>query len=131
MFEITSLSAKDTFLLELQSGNDEALKDKDGNTLSVTIYGPGSKPYVKAQAARTQRMLDRMARKGKVKLNAEEQAHESADFLAACTVSFNGWAYKGAADADAILAAYSDPSIGFIADQVSKAVGDWGNFTTS
>lgn len=131
MFEITSLAAKDTFVLELLNGNDEPLTGADGKALSVTVYGPGSKPFVKAQAARTQRMLDRMAKKGKVKLDAAEQARENADFLAACTVSFNGWAHHGKADAEAVLAAYNDPTIGFIADQVGKAVGDWGNFTNS
>lgn len=127
MFEITNLAAKDTFTLELLSANDEPLLDKDGKPLSVTVYGPGSKAYQKANAARTQRLLDAMAKKGKQKLNAEEQVRENAAFLAACTVSFNGWAYKG--DATAFEAAYADPSIGFIADQVSKAINDWANFT--
>lgn len=131
MFEITTLAAKDTFVLDLVNANDEPLKDADGTQLSVTVYGPGSKPYTKAQAARTQRMLDRMAKKGKVKLNAQEQTDENAEFLAACTASFNGWQYKGAADVAAIEAAYKDPTIGFIADQVGKAIGDWANFTNS
>jgi hypothetical protein len=39
--------------------------------------------------------------------------------------------YQGKNDPDAILAAYNDAAIGFIADQVGKAVGDWGNFTNS
>ena len=131
MFEITSLAAKDTFILALMNANDEPLLDADGKALSVTVYGPGSKAYTKAQASRTQRMLDRMAKKGKIKLSAEDQAREGAEFLAACTASFNGWSYQGKADPDAILAAYSDTSIGFIADQVSKAVTDWSNFTSS
>lgn len=131
MFEITTLAAKDTFVLELLNANDEPLKDAEGKPLSVTVYGPGSKAYTKAQAARTQRMLDRMAKKGKVKLNAQEQTEENAEFLAACTDSFNGWQYKGAADAAAIEAAYKDPTIGFIADQVGKAIGDWANFMNS
>ena len=33
--------------------------------------------------------------------------------------------------AEAILAAYSDPAIGFISDQVAKAMNDWANFTSS
>ena len=130
-FEITSLAAKDTFTLELLNADDEPLRDTDGNALSVTIYGPGSKVYAKAQAARTQRLMDRMAKRGKVKLSAEEQQRENAEFLAACTVSFNGWAYQGKADQEAIEAAYNDPSIGFIAEQVNKAIGDWANFTKS
>jgi hypothetical protein len=30
---------------------------------------------------------------------------------------------------DQFKTAYSDASIGFIAEQVNKAIGDWGNFT--
>ena len=75
--------------------------------------------------------FDRMAKKGKVKLNAQEQTEENAEFLAACTDSFNGWQYKGSADAAAIEAAYKDPTIGFIADQVGKAIGDGANFMNS
>jgi hypothetical protein len=127
MFEITTLAAKDTFTLDLVSASDEPLIDADGKRLSVTVYGPGSKTYQKANAERTQRMIDRMAKRGKVKLSAEEQQRENAAFLAACTVSFNGWAYRG--DNTAFEAAYSDPAIGFIADQVAKAVGDWANFS--
>lgn len=131
MFEITTLAAKDTFTLELMSGNDEPLANAEGKLLSVTVYGPGSKAYTKATSARNQRMLDRMAKRGKVKLNAEEQARENAEFLAACTVSFNNWAYKGKADESVFEAAYSDSSIGFIAEQVNKAINDWANFTNS
>lgn len=130
MFEITTLAAQETFVLELCNANDEPLTNPDGTKPSVTVYGPGSKVYQKAQAARTQRLMDRMAKKGKVKLSAEEQLREQAEFLAACTVSMNHWAYKGRTDAAAIADAYADPSIGFIADQVAKAVGDWANFTS-
>lgn len=131
MFEITSIAAKDTFTLELVNANDEPLKDDAGKACSVTIYGPGSKEHQRAQAKRTQRMMDQLAKKGKMKLTAEEQQREQAEFLAACTASINGWAYKGETTPEAILAAYSDPSIGFIADQVTKAMGDWANFMGS
>jgi hypothetical protein len=131
MFEITSIAAKDTFTVELMNANDEPLFDADGKPISVTVYGPGSKHHQRAQARRTQLMLDRMAKKGKMKLTAEEQQKEQAEFLAACTVSFNGFAYNGATTPEAIVAAYSDTSIGFIADQVAKALGDWANFTNS
>lgn len=131
MFEITSIAVKDTFVLELLNANDDPLLDADGKAISVTLYGPGSKVFTRAQAARNQRMIDRAAKKGRVKIKAEEQIEENAEFLAACTASFNGWTYKGAADAAAVEAAYKDPSIGFISDQVGKAIGDWANFTNS
>lgn len=131
MFEITTLAARDTFTLELVNTNDEPLVDADGKPLSVTLYGPGSKAYARAMSERNQRLIDRSSRKGKIKLSLEEQTREGAQFLADCTVSLNGWAYQGATDHAAILAAYCDRSIGFIADQVSRAVGDWANFTSS
>jgi len=131
MFEITSIAAKDTFTLELMGTNDEPLVGADGKPLTVTVYGPGSKEHQRAQAKRTQRMMDQLAKKGKMKLTAEEQQREQAEFLAACTESINGWAYKGETGPEAILAAYSDPAIGFISDQVTKALSDWANFTNS
>jgi hypothetical protein len=131
MFEITILAAKDTFTLELLNADDTPLVGADGAPLSITVYGPGSKAYAAAQAARNQRMLDRVAKKGKTKLSAEEQTAENVNFLAACTVSFNGWGYHGQADAQAIAAAYADTKLGFISDQVSRAVNDWANFTSS
>lgn len=127
MFEITTLAAQETFTLELVGPSDEPLRDEQGSALSVTVYGPGSKAYQRASAARTQRLLDKMAKRGRNRLSGEEQLSEQAAFLAACTVSFNGWAYKG--DPQAFEAAYADPAIGWIADQVAKAVGDWANFT--
>lgn len=131
LFEITSIAARDSFIVLLNNANDEPLKNLAGERLSISVYGPGSKAYAKATATRTQRMLDRMAKKGRVKLKAEEQVEEAAEFLAAVTISFNDWAYKGGTDAVAMLAAYKDPTIGFIADQVQAAVGDWANFSTS
>ena len=130
-FEITQLAAKDTFELELNNANGEPMFAAEGQRISVTVYGPGSKQHQAAQARRNQRIMDRMAKRGKAKLSAEEQRIEQAEYLGACTKSFNHWAYKGNADQGAIVAAFADPTIGFIADQVSAAIGDWANFSSS
>lgn len=130
-FEITTLAVQETCVVELCNADDTPLYNAEGERLSVTVYGPGSKAYQKAQATRNQRLMERLAKKGKVQLSAEEQVREQAELLAACTASFNGWVYKGSADAAAFLAAYADPAIGFIAEQVGKAVGDWANFTVA
>lgn len=131
MFEITTIAARDTFTLELLGGNNDPLLDTEGKPISVTVYGPGSKAYLQAQSARNQRLMDRMAAKGSIKLSCEEQIVESAEFLADTTICFNGWGYKGANDPAAIRAAYQDTSIGFIVDQISKASNTWANFTSS
>lgn len=134
MFDITTLKAEETGTLELLNGQDEALVDDKGKRLSITLYGPGSKQYANAQAKRNNRTVERLRKKGKSDLSAEEQAAETAEFLAACTVSFNGWEYTPAKDRgekEHFKAAYADPSLGFIRDQVSEFIGDWANFTGS
>lgn len=131
MFEITTKAAKDTAVIDLNDLAGQPLCDEAGNRLSVTVFGPGSKAYAAAQAARQQRMLDLVARKGRnARLSAEDARRDSAQFLAACTVSFNGFAYKGASDAAAYEQAYADPGLGWLADQVGQAVSDWANFSS-
>ena len=127
-FDISSLAVNATATIELESTDGELLTNADGETLTVTIYGPGSKQYQKAQGVRNRAILD-YVRKGNKKMKDDEQRELDAEFLAACTVSFNGFAYKELTGSEMFKAAYLDPAIGFIADQVNKSVGDWANFT--
>ena len=132
MFDITSIAASETSVLELLNAADEPLLDADGNPLTITLYGPGSTQFQRATARRQNKLLDRLKKKGKADLSPDEQSAEQADFLASVTVSFNGWSYPPAGKAtgaELFKAAYKDRSIGFIADQVQAFVGDWANFT--
>jgi hypothetical protein len=134
MFDITTLAATDTSTLELVGGDDAPLFDDKGKRLSITVYGPGSKIYQRAQARQQNHLMDKIKKRGKMDQSAEEKLAEQADFLAACTVSFNGFAYPSAEDAtgqDHFRKAYADPSIGFIAAQVAAHINDWANFTKS
>jgi hypothetical protein len=57
-------------------------------------------------------------------MSAEEQRAEQAEFLAAITVSFNGFGYPPAGEAtgkDLFRALYMDRSVGFITDQVQRS----------
>lgn len=133
MFDITQESATETGTVELRRGDESPMLDGAGNPLSVTVHGPGSKPYAEASARRANRITDKMRRKGgKFTQTADEKAAEEADFLADITISFNGWSHPaadGKSGRAAFHAAYSDRKIGFIADQVTEFVNDWGNFT--
>lgn len=131
LFEITTLAVKDKIVFDLNNANDKPLFNAAGERLSVTICGPGTKLYSKAHAVRAQRMMDRAISTRRGRAVSEDAEDDDAEFLAAITTSFNGWGYKGANDPKAILAAYKDRTIGFIADQISKAVGDWANFLKS
>ncbi len=126
--DITIFSARDTAtitLLHPVSGNPIT---SDKGPATVTLYGPGTAQHQAASAARQQRLMDRLATGKAGQISVEAQNKEQAAFLAACTHSISGWDYKGGTDQAAITAAYLDHGIGWIADQVGKALGSWANF---
>ena len=55
MFDITTLSAAETSTVELLGGDDAPLYDDKGKPLSITVYGPGTKVYQRAQARQVRR----------------------------------------------------------------------------
>lgn len=128
MFDISKLAVKETAVIELESPDGEPLLNENGEVLSITVYGPGSKQFQRAQGKRNRAILE-YVRKGGKKMKDEEQRELDAEFLADCTASFNGFVYKDLTGYEMFKAAYLDPSIGFIAEQVNKAIGDWANFT--
>lgn len=134
MFDITKLAATETSIVELVGGDDAPLYDDKGKRLTITVYGPGTKVYQRAQQRQQNQLMDKIKKRGKMDQTAEEKLAEQADFLAACTVSFNGFAYPpadGLEGQELFRKAYADPSIGFIATQVATHINDWANFTKS
>lgn len=129
--DIRKFAVEPTSRLHLRDANDELMyaDDKKAKPIAVNLYGPGSKQHAKAQAAQENRMIDKLKRKGKTEQTAEQKAAEKADLLADCTASFENMEYEGLAGADLAKAVYADISIGFIADQVARHIGDWSNFT--
>lgn len=128
MFDISSLAVKDTTIVELETPTGDELFNDKGERLSVTVYGPGSKQFNRAQGVRNRAILEYVKRGGK-KMKEGEQRELDADFLASCTVSFNNFAYKDFTGSEMFKEAYLDTAIGFISEQVNKAIGDWANFT--
>lgn len=130
--DIRTLAVEETATLHLKNAADELLYDETQQPVTVTLYSPGSKPYARAQAARSNRYLERTRKKGKIELSADEQIRETAEFLAAVTVEFSANFKYGdsALEGEALFrAVYGDKTIGFIAEQVNAHVTDWGNFT--
>lgn len=126
MFEISSLAVKETTDIHLHGADDELLYDEAGQPITITVNGPGTKAYAKAQQAKNKVLMEYM-RKGKNK--ADTTLADTAEFLARVTVSFNNFQYKGLSGYEQFKACYLDASIGFIAEQVNKELGDWSNFT--
>ena len=126
--DIRQHAVSETTVLHLRDASEELMFDGD-KPCTVTIYGPGSKQYARAQTEQSNRLIDRMKKKGKTNQSAEEAAKEKSEFLAACTHSFQNVDYDNLGGDEKHKAIYSDPSIGFIADQVAKHLADWSNFT--
>lgn len=136
MADIRKHAVEETSVLHLRDANDELMYDEgpDGQPdltkpRRVVVFGPGSKPYAKAQAANSNKMVDKLKKKGKTDQTAAEKAAEQADFLAACTKAMENIEYEQLTGEALFKAVYADTSIGFIAEQVNKHLGDWANFS--
>jgi len=129
--DIRKFAVEPTSKLHLRDANDQLMFADEAGTLpiAVSLYGPGSKQYARAQAAQSNRMLEKLKRKGKVDQSADDKTKEQAEFLSACTAGWENIEYEQLSGEALSMAIYSDISIGFIADQVAKHLGDWANFT--
>lgn len=133
MLDITSQAVVDTAPIHLKGADGEHLFDTKGNPVRIVIYGPGSKPFAAIEARQTARAVKRMQdNDGKVSVAPPEQrTKEQAEDLAAITVAFENFTYPPAGDKqgqDLFEAFYADPKLGYMAQQVLKAVQNWGNF---
>lgn len=131
MADIRKFAVQETSVLHLRDASDELMyaDEERKKPMTITLYGPGSKQYAKAQTRNSNRMIDKLKKKGKSDQTAEEKAQEIAEFLADCTKSFEHIDYDGLQGEELFKAVYADKSIGFIAEQANKHLGDWGNFT--
>lgn len=129
--DIRQLAVQETAVLHLRDGADNLLYEGGdlAKPVTITLYSPGSKVYAKASAERNNRIVARLKQRGKADRSADESAQEAAEFLAACTHSFAHIELDDLQGEALYLAVYTDASIGFIAEQAGKYLGEWGNFT--
>ena len=132
MFDLNTLSLKDTVELQLRHPvTDESLFADEAKTLPVciTLYGTSSKQYRNAITNLQNRQLNR----GKKKVSAEVMRDEGIEILVACSEKATNMVYNGApvTNAATFRALYSDPTFGWLKDQVDAALGDVGNFLNS
>ena len=134
--DIRKFAVEETSVITLNDAADAPMVGEDGKPMTVTLYGPGSKHYARAQAAQTNRMIDKLKRKGKSDETDEQKRREQAEFLAACTKEFSPNIEYPNGDGKSLTgealhkAVYAELSIGFIAEQVGKHLGEWSNFKT-
>lgn len=128
--DIKKLKAADTAKIHIKDGNGEFLYDGD-KPVTITIYGPGSKQFGVVESRQSARAIKRMQdNDGKITAAPhEDRLRETAEDLAAITIAMEGLEDGDKQGQDLFEAIYSDPQLGYIARQVSKAVADWSNFT--
>ena len=130
MTDIRKFEVEETSVIALRGSDDSPLMVDDGQPMTVTVYGPGSKPYAKAQAAQQNKLMERLRKKGKLDQGAEESRQEQIDLLVACTKEFSANIECDALKGEALYrAVYSNRGLGFISEQVAKHIAEWGNFT--
>lgn len=131
MSSIKKLAIESTGTMLVRDAAGE-LVEENGVQWGITFHSPGTKPFQKAKHAfdekRSNSITAMMTGKSDSKRTAEDDNRELAEFLAAVTVSLNGFDYEGGKGYEAIKAMYADLEIGHIAIDANKFLGDRGNF---
>ena len=137
MSDIRKYKVEQTSRLDLlDAGGKQMYADKADGTPDETkpmvavVYGPGSKIHAEASQERSNRMIDKLKKKGKTDTTEADERKQTAIFLAKCTQSFENVTYDDLEGKKLFEAVYADREIGFIAEQVGKHLGDWENFST-
>ena len=135
IFQIKTLAIAALSTMPVRDAAGEPQLDAAGQPITITLYGPGSKQHQKAKHAAEERnnnrAFSRMQGKADAKLTAVEKTAENAEFLAACTVSFNGFGSDDLTGHELFKAVYSDIEIGHIADDAMKFIAERANFLKS
>lgn len=124
-FDLSAFEVTETATLDVIGLNEEPLLHK-GQPVRITVHGPGSAAFVRAEgkAAAASQARAMAALRGKVsKTDRDEQRQQLAEKLAAVTVQIDNFPIPGGA-----LALYANPKLGYITHQVEKFLGDWANF---
>ena len=132
MKNLKSLAIEPTGKFKVTDARGTVQYQEDGETpLTITTHSPGTKTFQAALHAFNERKSGGLAAlmKGKdEKRDPAADARDLAVFLAAVTISFDGFDYEGRIGNAAYRAAYEDIEIGHIADGLNKFAGDRGNY---
>lgn len=126
--DLKNAAAAETAVLNLLGADNRPLMDGE-TQVSLTLYGPGTDQFVKAQAAKHKKVLQRIRQKGKAPATSAELLDDNAEFMAACVAGSVGFEYGEFIGKEMYKAAFLDPAIGFVAEQVIEFLGEWSNFS--
>jgi len=136
MSSLTKQELVDVFALHLRDAEDELMyaDGPDGSPdiskpQRAHIYGPGTKQFARAQTERDNKNIERMQRKGKIKMTVDETLKQKADFAIAITKSFeNIDSDNGKTGEDLFAEVYFNPKLSHITEQVELNARNTANF---
>ncbi len=135
MLKISSLAVAETAAIHLKGPTGELLYGDAERTkpVRIIVFSPGSAAFDALESRQSARTVKRLkANDGEiVAIGAEDRRRDTAEDLATITAAFENFEHDdpSLSGYELFKAVYADPRLGFIAKQVSKFIGDWGNFT--
>lgn len=122
---LTKLSAEISDI-PVKNMDGSPMLDENNNQVTATVFGPGSKIWQVANAAKRRKVM-RKVRENNGKMEAAaDDTEDTIEFLCAITKRFNGLELPD--EADQVRAIYSHPLLGYIRDQMDNAAANWENF---
>ena len=128
--DITELAASDTDTFQLNDPrNDEPLV-RNGQPVTVTIYGPGSEESARAEVSLSNKQLKRLRKKGDIIMTAGDVAADAAEQLTAITREFGNLKHNGemVTTREQIRAVFLDRRLSWIGDQINERRKSWEHF---
>lgn len=127
--DASTLKAAATGSIHVKSAVGEPLFDGE-KPVRIIVHGPGSRAFGTVKARQTARALRRMnENEGKITApTADESRQEVAEDLATVTIAFENLSYGDLSGTALFESFYADPELGYITNQVTKHLADWGNF---
>jgi len=128
--DILSEAIADSTILHLKGADGQLLYDgPDRKPVRVRLHSPGSDAYAQIETKQTARILKRLDdNDGKrTAMSAEERLEQTAEDLADATIEWENLTLGDKTGRALSLGVYGNRKLGFIANQVSKHLADWGN----
>lgn len=117
--------------LPVKNADGSPFRDPDtGNPITATVFGPGTKIWQVADAAKRRKAIKRSREaNGKFEAALDFETEDTIEFLCAVTKRFNGIEIDDVhGDAETVRAVYSDPLLGYIRDHMEVDTKNWENF---
>lgn len=116
--------------LPVKNADGAPLRDDQGVPVTATVFGPGTKIWQVAFAAKKRKAFKRTREaNGKIEATIDNEDEDAVEFLCAITKRFNNLEYPDVhGDKETVRAVYSDPLLGFIRDHMEDDTSNWENF---